>query len=266
MFRKILVVSSILFSIFSLEKADAATIRISAPKIQLELAPGETYNGEILAENPTEEATKVKIYVEDWVYSPGGTGEKKFTPAGTTPLSCAKWITFSPSEDNMAPFGRVTTRYTINVPQDAKGSYFAVLFYETILGNAKDEEGVNVLVTGRIGALFFVEIKGSAVRDGKISSLEIKAPTGNKPMELVTEFQNTGNTDVALGGNFLIMDEEGKIQGRGEINKIYTFPGSTEKGTTQWIGRLAKGRYTVLTTYSLGKGKSLVEEKPLIIE
>ena len=69
---------------------EAATIRISAPKVQLKLAPGETYAGEITAENPTEEETKVKIYLEDWIYAPGGTGQKNFIPMGTTPLSAAK--------------------------------------------------------------------------------------------------------------------------------------------------------------------------------
>ena len=55
--------------------ADAATIRISAPKIQLELAAGETYSGEITAENPTEDENKVRIYMEDWAYLAGGTGD-----------------------------------------------------------------------------------------------------------------------------------------------------------------------------------------------
>lgn len=254
---------SLLF-FYSLE-APAATIRISAPKIQLELAPGETYTGEIVAENPTEEITKVKSYTEDWAYTPGGTGEKKFLPAGTTPLSCSKWITFSPAEEEMPAFGRIVTRYSITVPVDARGGYYSVLFYETVLGGAKDEEGVNVLVTGRIGALFFIEVKGTANRDGKINSLEIKPPVGSKPMELITEFQNTGNVDITLSGNYLIMDAEGKVQARGELNKIYTFPGSTEKGTSQWIGRLPAGVYSALVTYSLGKGKTLVEEKSFTV-
>jgi len=57
--------------------AEAATIRISAPKVILELSPGETYSGEIVAENPTEDENKVKIYLEDWAYQSGGTGEKR---------------------------------------------------------------------------------------------------------------------------------------------------------------------------------------------
>jgi hypothetical protein len=72
--------------------------------------------------------------------------------------------------------------------------------------------------------------------------------------------------DISLGGNFLIMDAEGKIQGRGDLNKIYTFPGGVEVGKTQWVGRLPKGIYDALITYDLGAGKTLVEEKKLTIE
>ena len=246
--------------------SEAATIRISTPKIELELAPGETYSGEIIAENPTDEDIKTKIYIEDWIYSPGGTGEKKFSPVASTPLSASKWITFSPTEDAIKPFGRITARYTIVVPKDAHGAYYSVLFFETVLGAATDEEGVNVLVAGRIGALFFIRIKGAMDRKGEIKSVEIQAPEGNKPMEVMTTFQNAGNVDITLGGNFLIMDASGKIQGRGDLNKLYTFPGSTETGKTQWVGRLSKGSYQVLLTYDLGKGKSLVEEKALIVK
>ena len=244
----------------------AATIRISTPKIELELAPGETYSGEIITENPTDEEVKVKLYLEDWIYKAVGTGEKTFTPLATTPLSASKWITFSPAEDVIKPFGRLTARYTIAVPKDAKGAHFSVLFFETLLGTTTDEEGVNVLVAGRVGALFFIHAKGTVNRDGKIKSVDIHAPQGNKPMEIVTTFENTGNVDVAVGGNFLLMDAAGKIQARGDLNKIYTFPGSTASGTTQWIGRLPKGSYQALLTYDLGKGKSLVEEKALSVD
>lgn len=266
MFKKFLFLTFfILTLIFSFSNVQAATIRISSPRVELELAPGETYSGEIIAENPTEEDMKTKIYLEDWVYTSGGTGEKKFTPVGTTPLSGSKWITYNPAEEVVKPFGRLTAHYTVTVPKDAKGSYYSVLFFETLLGTAKDEEGVNVLVAGRIGALFFIQVKGTVNRSGEIKSVEINPPQGNKPMEIITAFNNTGNVDITVGGNFLVMDKDGKVQARGELSKFYTFPGVSESGKTQWIGRLAKGSYQVLLTYDLGKGKSLTEEKTLAV-
>ena len=246
-------------------EATASTIRISNPKVELEMAPGETLSGEIVVENPEDEEVKTRVYLEDWVYAPGGKGEKNFTPAGSTPLSASKWITFNPSDEVLKPFGRFTARYTISVPKEAAGTYYSVLFFETILGNATNDEGVNVLVAGRVGALFFVQVKGTVNRAGEIQSVKVETPQGNKPMEILTTFHNMGNVDITLGGNLLIMDAEGKILGRGDLNKIYTFPGSTESGKTQWVGRLPKGQHQLLITYDLGKGKTDVKEETLNI-
>jgi hypothetical protein len=254
------------FSVLVVSAAHAATIRIDSPKIELELEPGESYSGEIVAENPTDESTKTRVYLEDWIYTKGGTGEKTFTPPGSTPLSASPWITFSPAESTLSPFGRLTARYTIAVPKDAKGTHFSVLFFETILGQQEDEEGVNILVAGRIGALFLVNVKGATDRKGKIQSVEVTAPQGNKPLSIVTSFENTGNTDIALAGNYLLMDSDGRIKARGDLNKIYTFPGETESGKTEWVGRLPKGNYQVLLTYEVSKGQNLVEEKTLLVE
>lgn len=253
-------------SLVVLSVAHTATIRIDSPKIELELEPGQTYSGEIVAENPTDEATKSRIYLEDWIYTKGGTGEKTFTPPATTPLSASPWITFSPAETTLLPFGRLVTRYTIAVPEDASGTHFSVLFFETILGQQEDEEGVNILVAGRIGALFFISVKGTSDRKGKIHSVEVTSPQGNKPLAIVTTFENTGNTDIALLGNYLVMDADGRIKARGDLNKIYTLPGATESGKTEWVGRLPKGNYQVLLTYEVSKGQNLVEEKTFVVE
>ncbi|HTL71118.1 MAG TPA: hypothetical protein VL404_07495, partial [Candidatus Eisenbacteria bacterium] len=198
-------------------------------------------------------------------YLPGGKGEKQFLPLGTTALSSGKWITFTPQEEVLKPFGRITVRYTIKVPEEAKGGYFSVLFLETALGIAKDEEGANVLVSGRIGALFFIHVKGTVDKKGEIRNVEIKAPEGNKPLEIATTFANTGNVDVTVGGNFLLMDSEENVAARGTLDPIYTFPGATETGVTKWVGRLAPGKYQALLTYDLGKGQSLVEERTLTV-
>ena len=248
-----------------LQTSEASTIRISSPKIELEVEPGLTYSGEIGVENPEEGEVKMHSYAEDWAYAPGGTGEKKFSPAGTLPLSCSNWITFTPAENVLPSFGKSVMRYTIKVPEDVKGGYYSVVFFETILGNTVDEDGVNVLVAGRIGALFFLRVKGAMERSGELISVKVDSPEGNKPMHIESTFHNTGNVDIALGGSLLIMDAQGKVLGRGDLAKIYTFPGSTETRVTDWVGRLPKGKHDLLLTYDLGEGKTLVKDETISV-
>lgn len=246
--------------------AQAATIRINTPKVILDLAPGETNSGEIVVENPTENEVKIRMYLEDWVYKPGGTGEKDFFPAGSQPLSASRWISFSPAEDTMKPYGRTTIRYTINMPKEVSGGHFSVLFIETILGATEDEDGVSVLVAGRIGSLFYVEAKGNSTRRGELQSVDIRAGDGNKPVEMEVGFKNTGDVDITLQGKYLIMDAQGKIFGRGDLKNIYTLPGDAATAVTEWVGRLPKGSYTALLTCDLGKGQTLVSEKSFSVE
>ncbi len=244
----------------------AATLVINTPKVEVELEPGGTYSGEISVENPTDSVATLKTYLEDWMYDTGGTGDKLFAPPGTMPLSASPWITFTTPEPTLAPFGRATVRYTVRIPAEGSaGAHYSVLFFETVIGNMPNEDGVSVDVAGRIGSLFVVETKGTVKRDGEIVSLEIAPPEGNKPMEIHTQFKNNGNVHISLEGSFLILDEAGQVRARGELSKLYTFPGQAVEGTSKWVGRLPAGNYTVIATYNLGKGKSLVEERTLAI-
>ncbi len=259
------IVVALLFTALSACPSHAISLRIDTPKVQLELAPGQVYTGEIVVENPTDEEIAVKVYLQDWFYKDSGAGEKEFLPVGSLPLSASNWINFSPAETPLKPFSRATVRYTITVPQDVKGGYYSLLFFETLIGTTVDEEGASVNIAARLGASFFIEVKGTVDRKGEIQSLELRAPEGNKPLEIETTFHNTGNVDISLTGNLLIMDSEGKIQGRGSLETIYTFPGGVATRETEWFGRLPKGTHQVVLTYSLGKGQSLVEERALTI-
>lgn len=84
-------------------------------------------------------------------------------------------------------------------------------------------------------------------------------------MHIESTFHNTGNVDIALGGSLLIMDAQGKVLGRGDLAKIYTFPGSTETRVTDWVGRLPKGKHDLLLTYDLGEGKTLVKDETISV-
>lgn len=242
-----------------------AIIRINTPKIELELAPGQTSSGEIEVENPTDQEMKLRIYLEDWHYKAIGSGEKDFGPAGSFPFSGSSWITFSPSSAVVPPFGKVTERYTIKAPSDAKGSYYSVLFFENILGHVVDEQGASLQVAGRIGSLFFIRVKGTVERSGEVESLVLIPPAGNSPLEIAADFKNTGNVDITLEGNYVLMDASGAIVARGALEKIYTQPGGEAKRTTKWVGRLAPGKYDAIITFDLGDGKNVVQEKELIV-
>ncbi len=257
---------SVFFAATFSASAFAATIVINTPRVELELTPGESVTGEITVENPTDQVTAIRVYLEDFAYLPGPSGEKNFFAAGTGPYSASNWLTFTPTDISLPAYGKASVRYSARLPEEASGGYYSVIFFETIIGQVPDKDGVAIDVAGRIGALFLIEAKNSQRRDGVIESIDIRPSQGNKPLEIETAYRNTGNVHTPLTGNFVLMDAEGGIAARGELAPLYSMPGTTARGVTQWVGRVPKGSYTALLTYSLGKGKSLVEEKSLVVE
>lgn len=245
--------------------AMAATVRIDKARIRLPLKPGETKTDVIRVENPTDQQANVRVYAEDWAYKDIGDGDKDFYSAGTLERSASKWITVNPPEVSIPAYGQAQVNYSLTVPagNDKKGTYYSVLFFETVIGEAVDTEGANVLVSGRVGSLIYVDVAGTVQRTGSIDGIEIKPPSGAKPAEFAVTFTNSGNTAIGLEGEYLIMAGDGLVKGRGETTPIYLKEGVTATRTTTWSGRLDPGSYDVIFTFDLGENQILVEEKKM---
>ncbi len=229
---------------------------INKSKIRLLITPGETKHGEILVENPTAQEKSMRLYLEDWYYLPAADGSKEFVAANTTPLSCASWVRFSPSEFTVAAFGRQKVNYSVEVPPQAQGGRYAVLFFENALGKveAGKEEmkaGMNVVI--RIATLFYVEPLGTIKRIGLIDNLTFKKGATPNSSIIQLEFYNTGNVDITCGGTFHIMNKEGIIYARGEFKNVYTFPDKSGNLVAECRGIIPKGKYDLVMTFDLGK-------------
>ncbi len=243
----------------------AATVRIDNARIRLALKPGETKSDQIRVENPTDQPAGVRVYAEDWAYKDIGDGDKDFYPAGTLERSSSRWITVNPQEVTIPPYGQTVVNYSLTVPSgnDKKGTYTTVLFFETVIGQATDSEGANVLVSGRVGSLIYVDIAGTVQRVGKFDKIDIKAPSGAKPAEFNITVTNAGNGPLSVEGEYLIMNAEGLVKGRGETVPIYIKEGVTATRATTWAGRLDAGTYDVIFTFDLGDNQIVVEEKKM---
>lgn len=231
---------------------------INKAKVRLSILPGESKYGELIVDNPTPEAKSMRLYLEDWYYIPPGDGPKEFMPPNTTSLSCAPWITFSPQEFTIAPFGRQNVGYTVKVPAQAKGGYYAALFFESMFGKspaAQDEQkidvGINLAI--RIASLFYIEAEGTIKRTAEISNLAFKKESAPGPLLIQMDLLNSGNVDITAGGSFHFIDKDGIPVARGEFKDMYTFPGDTVKLTATWKETLPVGKYDAIFTIDIGK-------------
>lgn len=261
------ILPALLATLFISASASAATIRIDEARVRLDMKAGETKTGQVHITNPTDATVTVKIYTEDWEYLDTGNGDKDFFPAGTLPNSASSWITYNPSQITIEPFGKKSVDYSVSTPAEVgEGTRYSILFFETALGEGKNEEGASVTVAGRIGSLFYVDIAGTVRREGKIEQLKFSPGKGNRPAVINTVFKNTGNTAISLEGEFVLMDAAGEVKARGKMSPIYSREGATVSQETEWAGRLEPGTYDGVFTFDLGDGALLVEEQKILIE
>lgn len=231
---------------------------IDKAKIRVFITPGEQGLGELFVENPTEEPRRMHLYLQDWYYLPGGDGAKEFVPAGTLPNSCASWINFSPADFVLPPFGKQRISYSVKMPENAKGTHYAVLFFETQIAQAKeaaiDERDAGIDLKVRIASLFFVDAQGATDRNARIGNLSVKNDTTSGGLSIQLDFLNTGNADITAATSFYLMNKEGVVAARGEFNTVYTAPQDKAKLAALWKKPLPQGSYDLVINLNLGKG------------
>lgn len=260
-----------LFSLFILfipliVEAAGLTFRVDPAKIRLIIPPTGSQAGMIKVYSQSDEKIKIKVYLEDWVYTKIQDGTKDFFSAKSTPLSCADWITFNPAEFILPPYGVQAINYITRIPADAKGGHYAVMFIEaSSLALPEETESfpteelrAGTTLTIRMGVLFYVEAKDTVKRLAQISNLSLSKEAKNKYI-LTTNFKNIGNVDITAGGSFHIIDNKGMVLARGEFDNVYTFPGDIAKLTATWKEPVPKGVYDLILTLDLGKALEELE-------
>jgi len=231
----------------------AFALRIDNPKIDVQLNKDESYSGQIVVENNSTEEIRIKAYAEDFLYKEPFDGEKQFLPKGTTPLSLAAWLTLSPLEFTLAPYGRQTVNFVLRPQENVEIVHCGIIFFETGLGRTVNEQGEGIDVLGRVGSLIFIE-PTKQEKKGEFSQIKENA----RSLEGI--FKNTGNTFLHVQGIYYIIDSTDKVSTRGKTNELYLLPQNQAKVDISPTDALPAGNYTVVLTLDLEGGKALVKE------
>lgn len=248
-----LVICALVLWCATLSGLEAAMLQVNPPKILLSIPAGESGSGKITVRNPSEEPIVVNIYAQDWQYSDVHDGTKVFFPAGTLPLSCAKWISLSQSELNIPANGQQDIYYTVKMPEETTGGHYAVLFFESMM--SKPVPGTASLgFIVRLGVIFHVESAGMSLRAAELGTLTIKKQS-SQSLAIDLDIKNTGNTDMMAKGTFHFIDKKGTVFARSSFNPVYTFPNESAKLHALWKEKLPKGIYDVIFTIDIGKVK-----------
>lgn len=229
-----------------------AQIFVEQGKVEHLVHPGDRIAQSVFIDNTTNKDVAVKIYWEDFSYQAPYDGSKKFSPAGTLKSSLANWVKFSPRNTVIPPYGKSEIAYTINVPANASGGYYGVLFVEPQTNMlAGGDKGVRIIT--RVGSLFFVETgdrnKKADLQQATFQNAQFKA-----------EMVNTGNVVLLPELSYYILDREGLAVDRGQLKKNYVPPGAVVPVELALGRDLKAGDYTLVLTFDLQDGDVLVKE------
>ncbi len=237
--------------IFGTANFASAQIFLEEGKLTLDIKPGENISKTLTVHNTSNKEFKVKAYWEDFTYQPPFDGTKKFFPLGSNPQSAGSWVSFSPRDFVLPPFGKKDISYVINAPQDIHGGYYGVLFVEKEPEESKDIRGLNIV--SRIGCLFFLESanknKNAELGDIFIEESQVKGT-----------LLNQGDVVLIPDGTFYMMNADSLIADRGSVNKVYLPPGAKADYAFDFNKDLPTGQYTLVVTLDLGAGDVLVKE------
>lgn len=229
-----------------------AQVMIEQGKVIIKANPGETIVNKLPIHNTsTTNSINLRAYWEDFIYTEPFAGEKDFMAAGTSEYSASRWINFSPQQFTLQPKGSQMISYSIQIPVDAKGGYYGVLFLEE--GEGKMDSNIGVSVVTRVGALFFIEVTNST-RKCKVDNLKFA------DKKFSGDFANLGDVILIPDATYYILDEEGLVAERGEIKKFYLPPQKTAIFEVETGEKLPAGKFTAIFTFDFGGGENFTYE------
>jgi hypothetical protein len=236
-------------------------LAITPAVLEMKAAPGQAIATDVTVSNPGTVGYRVSVYAWDMWHDGRN---RRYAPPGTFPQSLAQRLNAAPATFSLAPGQRQQVQITLDIPRDAKGGQYAVVFFEMSGGDsASPAQGPVLAVAGRIGASVIVDTTaaGATIRAGRIEHVGIEPPTTSAPLRVTTEITNDNHTHLRPYGSAVIMRERTPV-GRFTLPSALLLPGQRGVLEGSWSGALKPGDYTLLLTIVSSDGQGETLERP----
>ncbi len=164
--------------------------------------------------------------------------------------SCGDWIAVSPQTFRIAPGDRQTVNFTVDVPADVAGTYWAMIFVQGA-PRPQQREGATVLAVERFGVKIYETVPGTEIRMGRIDGVR---RTDSDPLTFDITFTNTGNVQLNPQGAITIIAQSGDTVRTIPIEEFPILPDKTRIITIKSDEDmpLTAGYYRALVTIDYG--------------
>jgi hypothetical protein len=147
--------------------AASGGLTISPTSVDIKVAPGGSYKGNMLVINQGELDIKYKVYATP--YSVSGEEYKPFFTPIKGAIDITKWFTFGRTGNTIKIGNQDTIPFTVSVPKGTgAGSYYGTVFAET-----EDKGSSGVITHKRVGMVVYLRVTGDAVEKGSIDTWDV---------------------------------------------------------------------------------------------
>lgn len=236
-------------------------------KAELWMSPGENATKELMITNRIGKTMDFQINIEDFSGSrdPGQT--VVFYGEGESHNSLKNYLKPELTKFTLTHGQRMILPVEISVPQDAEpgGRYGSVLVtsspYGGEVGVEKEKATGQISLNSRLGALFFIRIKGDVKEDGFLKELKTKKRFYEKsPISFDILFENNGSVHLLPYGVVEIKNFFNKKIGEIKLDPWYVMPDSLRLREVKWNSKWLCGKYTASVSINRGY-QNIVDQK-----
>ncbi|HKP11457.1 MAG TPA: hypothetical protein VJZ91_05080 [Blastocatellia bacterium] len=241
---------TVLLCSFTAAQAQQNTLGVAPASVEAKVKRGSTYTQTYTLFNNSPERLRFRCSLIDYWYDENN---KRLTGRpGTLPRSASSWVQFSPAEVIVEPHSSAKVLAAITVPLAANGGYYTMPVFEAMPVKSEAESGntATASIGIRFRGLVMLATEDASEYVVEVMGGKVLPPTASTPLEMNIDVRNRGTVHARVRGVFAVLDENGRLAGRGKIEAGKFLPGQRNMMKVPWAGELPVGRYTAVVTLS----------------
>jgi hypothetical protein len=250
-----------LFALLAIPATANPGLTVDNALILADVRPGQTLTQTMkLKIASIDPAADISIRVTGVAQSLQGAFELLDAAHDTGPYSARDFVTVDKSSIHLEPGNSVDLTATVHIPQNVEaGGKYAIINIATL-----PPPGSGLSFITAVDIPVYLTLDGSKlIHTGKVTGISIGNFTSGKPINILTNFQNTGNHHFKVKGQITIKNDRGQTIGDIPIplTSSSILPGMTRQltGTLKPVDALPIGTYAVDSKVTLDDGTLLDE-------
>jgi len=245
----------------------AAQLSVDKLELSIERRTASPDVGAFTVTNETDSVIQGRVYLMDWSREEGG--ELQFTPLGSVPQSCARYVKVFPLSVRLPAHASQAIRVGLEGADSLAAACWSIAFVEVENAGAGGGTGRRLTYNIRIGVKIYVIPPGLA-KDGEVEEMAIvRAATGAGRARVDTShdhvtvaFRNSGGLPLAVTGRVEFRRIDNSVAAHDTVQSFPILPGARRRINVP-LPALTSGHYIALVLLDFGGADVAAGQIPL---